>query len=99
MSKYKADKYLQKEYEKLFSESSFGKAYQLGYANGILYSYRQVKALLGEEVAKKMWGGLGNSDYFTTVVRTALELEDEKNSTKAGRIAEKLYKAKISSNS
>ncbi len=94
MSKYKADKYLQKKYDELFSESSFGKAYQLGYANGILYSYRQAKAVLGKEVAKKIWKGLDSNDYFTTVVRTAIELEDEENATKAEMIAEKLDKAK-----
>ena len=94
MSKYKADKYLQKKYDELFSESSFGRAYQLGYANGILYSYRQAKAVLGKEVAKNIWKGLDSNDYFTTVVRTAIELEDEENITKAEMIAEKLDNAK-----
>ena len=94
MSKYKADKYLQKKYDELFSESSFGKAYQLGYANGILTSYRQAKAILGKEDAKKIWKGLDSNDYFTTIVRTAIELEDEENVTKAEMFAEKLDNAK-----
>ena len=94
MSKYKADKYLQKKYDELFSESSFVRVYQLGYANGILYSYRQAKAVLGKEVAKNIWKGLDSNDYFTTIVRTAIELEDEENVTKAEMIAEKLGNAK-----
>lgn len=94
MSKYKADKYLQKKYDELFSESAVGKAYQLGYANGILYSYRQAKVVLGKEAVKNIWKGLDGNDYFTTIVRTAIELEDEENVSKAEIIAEKLDNAK-----
>ena len=94
MSKYKADKYLQKKYDELFSESSFGRAYQLGYANGILSSYRQAKAVLGKEVTKNIWKGLDSNDYFTTIVRTAIELEDEESVTKAEMIAEQLDNVK-----
>ena len=94
MSKYSADKYLQKKYDELFSESSFGRAYQLGYAKGILSSYRSAKAMLGKKTAKNIWSGLDGDDYITTVVRTAIELDEKENATKAEVIAEKLHNAK-----
>ena len=94
MSKYSADKYLQKKYDELFSESSFGRAYQLGYAKGVLSSYRTAKTVLGEKTAKNIWSGLVGDDYITTVVRTAIELDDKENVTKAEVLAEKLHNTK-----
>lgn len=89
MSRYSAERYINKKLDDIYKETTTCKSYQLGLAVGMWYAYRYVKSGLGEEMADKCFSNLSGNDEYTTILRTLIELDNKEAVSKTERILEK----------
>lgn len=87
---YKVQEYINKKFEEINKDTPVMKAYELGYAVGILKAYKSLKAVdkeLAEVFHKKIdWDG-----RLATIIRTLITLENEEVVTKMDKIKEFLH--------
>lgn len=55
MSKYKVSNYIAKKWEDISKETPMHKAYELGIAQGMAWSYENLKTATDKETADKVW--------------------------------------------
>ena len=90
MSKYSAQKYINKKFNDIMMDTNVMKAYHLGLAVGYFEAYKNAKITLGEEKMREIYSDMNGDDDFTKTFRTLVELDNKENSSTAERIAEVL---------
>lgn len=95
MSKYKVNNYIAKKWEDISKETPMYKAYELGIAQGMAWSYENLKTTTDKETADKVWCSyLDGTDELCTIFRTIVNLSNDDTNSKIERLMERLSETK-----
>lgn len=95
MSKYKVSNYIAKKWEDISKETPMYKAYELGIAQGMAWSYENLKTATDKETADKVWCNyLDGTDELCTIFRTIVNLSNDDTNSKIERLMERLSETK-----
>lgn len=95
MSKYKVSNYIAKKWEDISKETPMYKAYELGIAQGMAWSYENLKSATDKETADKIWRNyLDGTDELCTIFRTIVNLSNDDTNSKIERLMERLSETK-----
>ena len=87
MSKYKVSNYIAKKWEDISKETPMYKAYELGIAQGMAWSYENLKSATDKETADKIWRNyLDGTDELCTIFRTIVNLSNDDTNSKIEKL-------------
>ena len=85
---YSVQRYIEKKFNDINKNTPAMKAYELGVAVGMYQAYRYLKIGVGKDVAEKCFSNLNESDDYTTILRTLIELDEKEPVTLAEKMLE-----------
>ena len=95
MSKYKVSYYIAKKWEDISKETLMYKAYELGIAQGMAWSYENLKSATDKEIADKIWRNyLDGTDELSIIYRTIVNLSNDDTNSKIEKLMERLSETK-----
>lgn len=95
MSEYKVQDYINKKWNDIAKDIPTVKAYNLGVAVGLLECYKQIKILVGEKEANKIYKTtFDGKEEFNTIFRTLVGLYNDDSNSKVDSIIEAFEKSK-----
>lgn len=95
MSKYKVSNYIAKKWEDISKETLMYKAYELGIAQGMAWSYENLKSATDKEIADKIWRNyLDGTDELCIIFRTIVNLSNDDTNSKIEKLMERLSETK-----
>ena len=95
MSKYKVSNYIAKKWEDISKETPMYKAYELGIAQGMAWSYENLKSATDKETADKIWRNyLDGTDELCIIFRTIVNLSNDDTNSKIEKLMERLSETK-----
>lgn len=95
MSKYKVSNYIAKKWEDISKETPMYKAYELGIAQGMAWSYENLKSATDKKTADKIWRNyLDGTDELCIIFRTIVNLSNDDINSKIEKLMERLSETK-----